>query len=130
MRAIKFFAVLGLLLIFSISTAIPQGKMDSKTTSAKKVTLKGEVLDLACYVAGEKKGAEHKRCAVMCIKGGEPIGILTDDGKVYLVVEDHAKPEPYEKLKEFAAERVTITGAFYQRGGLPGVVIESVEPVK
>ncbi len=130
MRSAKFFAILGVLVIFFISNAISQGKMDSKATPAKEVTLKGEVLDLACYVAGEKKGPEHKRCAVMCIKGGAPIGILTDDGKVYLVVEDHAKPEPYEKLKEFAAEKVAITGVLYQRGGLPGVVIKSVEPAK
>lgn len=130
MRSLRFFAASVILLTFLISSAISQGKVDSKATAAKKVTLKGEVLDLACYVAGEKKGAEHKRCAVMCIKGGAPIGILTDDGKVYLLVEDHSKPEPYEKLKEFAAEKVTVTGALYQRGGLPGVVVEAVEPVK
>ncbi|CUS93754.1 Carbamoyl-phosphate synthase L chain, N-terminal domain [Candidatus Kryptonium thompsonii] len=71
-----------------------------------------------------------KTVADMCIKGGAPIGILTDDGKVYLIVENHSKSEPYEKLKNYAAEKVTITGVLYQRGGLPGVVIESVEPAK
>jgi hypothetical protein len=127
MRTIKFFAFVLVLLLFSASAVISQG---SKAATAKKVTLKGEILDLACYVAGEKKGAEHKKCAEMCIKGGAPIGLLTDDGKVYLLVENHQKPEPYEKCKEFAAEKVTVTGLLYQRGGLAGVVVEAVEPSK
>jgi len=130
MRATKLSGIILLVLMFfAISIALSQGKTDSKAT-ATKVTIKGEVLDLACYVAGEKKGPGHKQCAAMCIKGGAPIGILTDDGKVYLVVENHSKPEPYEKLKEFAAEKVSITGSLYQRGGLPGIVLESVEPAK
>ncbi len=127
MRSTKFFFTLfiPLLAIFFFSYLPAQQK-----TEAKKVTLKGECLDLACYIAGEKKGAEHKKCADMCIKGGAPIGILTEDGKVYLIVENHSKPEPYEKLKNYAAEKVTITGVLYQRGGLPGIVIESVELAK
>lgn len=128
MRAIKLFAII-VLLSFGVSTLLPQSKPETKSV-AKNVILKGEVLDLACYVAGGKRGPEHKKCAEMCIKGGAPIGILTDDGKVYLIVENHEKPEPYEKLKGFAAEKVTITGVLHQRGGLPGVVIESVEQLK
>jgi type 1 fimbria pilin len=62
MRTIKFFAFVLVLLLFSASAVISQG---SKAATAKKVTLKGEILDLACYVAGEKKGAEHKKCAEM-----------------------------------------------------------------
>ncbi len=129
MRLIKLLGVILPLLILITSPIISQDKSASKAT-AKKVTLKGECLDLACYIAGEKKGAEHKQCAVMCVKGGAPIGILTEDGKVYLLVEDHSKPEPYEKLKGLAAEKVSVSGYLYQRGGLPGVVVESVEPAK
>ncbi len=130
MRATKLIAVTLLLLAFLFgSTAISQGKQESKATE-KKVVLKGEVLDLACYVAHEAKGAGHKKCAEMCIKGGAPIGILTEDGKVYLCVEDHKKPEPYEKLKGFAAEKVSVTGTVYNRGGLLGIVVEAVEPAK
>jgi hypothetical protein len=127
MRLVKFFfsLLIPLITIFFFSSLPAQQK-----TETKKATFKGEVLDLACYIAGEKKGAGHKKCADMCIQGGAPIGILTDDGKVYLIVENHSKPEPYEKLKNYAAEKVTITGVLYQRGGLPGIVIESVEPAK
>ncbi|MFN3135655.1 MAG: hypothetical protein ACK44H_08825 [Candidatus Kryptonium sp.] len=127
MRSTKLFLtfLIPLLAIFFFSSLPAQQK-----TEAKKITFKGEVLDLACYIAGGKKGVEHKKCADMCIKGGAPIGILTEDGKAYLIVENHSKPEPYEKLKNYAAEKVTVTGVLYQRGGLPGIVIESVEPSK
>lgn len=130
MRAVKLTAVTLLLFAFLFSsTAISQGKPESKATGGK-VTLKGEVLDLACYVAQGAKGAEHKKCADACVKGGAPIGILTEDGKVYLCVEDHKKSEPYEKLKGFAAEKVSVTGTVYNRGGLQGIVVEAVEPAK
>ena len=42
----------------------------------------GEVVDLACYVAhGDAgRGPDHAKCAKGCVKGGQPMGLLTDDG--------------------------------------------------
>ena len=49
---------------------------------AEEVTFTGEVLDLACYVGRGAKGADHAGCAKSCVKGGQPMGLLTEDGKV------------------------------------------------
>src|SRR5436305_15348752 len=69
----------------------------------KDVTMKGEIVDLACYLGHGASGAKHKDCAEMCIKGGAPMGLLTRDGKTILLVEDHAKKDAYESLKGMVA---------------------------
>jgi hypothetical protein len=46
------------------------------------VTMKGEVIDVWCYLEGDDKGADHKKCAVACAKAGNPIGLLTEKGDV------------------------------------------------
>ncbi|HWH69865.1 MAG TPA: hypothetical protein VNT26_10790, partial [Candidatus Sulfotelmatobacter sp.] len=51
-------------------------------------TLKGEVVDLMCYLDHGAKGEKHKNCAQTCIKGGGPVGLLSGD-QLYLVVGDH-----------------------------------------
>ena len=35
--------------------------------------VKGEVLDMACYVSHGAKGPDHAACAKRCAKGGQPI---------------------------------------------------------
>lgn len=99
------------------SAAVPEGM----------AVVQGEVLDMACYMAHEGKGRKHKKCAAACIAGGAPIGLLTQEGGVYLLVEDHENKLPYEGLKSLAAEQVRVTGNVHSRGGVQAVVIAKVE---
>ncbi|MEM4326384.1 MAG: hypothetical protein QXU40_03715, partial [Candidatus Pacearchaeota archaeon] len=96
----------------------------------KVIEVEGEVLDLACYIHEGARGEGHKKCAEMCIKGGAPIGVITSDGKLYLIVEDHNNPKPYEEIKNYAAQIVKVKGTLYNRNGLQGIVISSVQPSK
>lgn len=99
-------------------------------TGGKEVSLKGELVDMACYMAHEGKGKKHADCARMCVlKDGAPLGLVTPDGKTYLLVEDHMSPKarkPFAQAKELVSETVTIKGDAYERGGLQAVVVESV----
>lgn len=95
----------------------------------KEVTVKGELVDMACFMAHEGKGKKHAACGKMCVTGGAPLGILTTDGKVYLLVEDHSSAKskkPYAQAKEMVADTVTIKGDAYERGGVQAIVVESV----
>jgi len=98
-------------------------------TGGKEITVKGELVDMACYIAHEGKGAKHADCGKMCVLGGSPLGILTSDGAVYLLVEDHSSAKskkPFSEAKKLVAETVTIKGDMYQRGGVQAIVVESV----
>ncbi len=94
-----------------------------------EMTVKGELVDLACYMPHQGRGKKHAECARMCIKNGAPLGLLAADGKTYLLIEDHSSAKarkPYLRARELVAETVTIHGDMYERGGLPAIAVESV----
>ena len=83
----------------------PQGKLGDKTDNpwsvttvaaavdgtplpGKVTTLVGEIVDFSCYLQVGKHGGKHRDCGQKCLKNGQPIGLLTADGKLYLVMEE------------------------------------------
>lgn len=104
-------------------------KTDHKDGAAagETVTLKGEVLDMACYMSHEGMGDKHAKCAKTCLLGGAPAGILGSDGTVTLLVEDHGAKKPYKALLELAGQKAEVTGKRYTRGGLTAVVVSAVK---
>ena len=93
----------------------------------KSMSVSGEVLDMACYMSKGAHGDNHKDCAAMCVKGGSPMGLLTSDGKVYLLIENHDKADAYAEAKKHAGEQVTVTGSSYERSGMQGLVVNEVK---
>ncbi len=96
-----------------------------KLDAAAEKTITREIVDLMCYADHGATGDKHAECAAKCIKGGGPVGILSD-GKTYLVVGDH-KPMNAE-LAEFAGKTVTLKGKLATKGGIP--VLENAQIVK
>ena len=94
----------------------------------KPATITGEVLDMACYSASGASGEAHKSCAAACIKDGSPMGILTSDGKVYLIVENHDKKDAYAEAKKHPGEQITATGTLSDRGGVSTIIVTEVKP--
>ena len=90
---------------------------------AAEMTWSGEVLDLSCYVAQGAKGDDHAGCAKKCVKGGQPMGLLAEDGTVVLLAADHKDGAPYEALKDWAGEMVEVSGELTERDGLKVVKV-------
>ena len=84
-------------------------------TAGQTQTIKGEVVDLMCYLDHGAKGEQHKGCAEKCIKSGGPVGLLAADGQLYLVIGEH-KPINKE-LAAKAAQTVTVKGKVVERNG-------------
>ncbi len=91
------------------------------------ITVQGEIVDMACYMAKGSKGPAHKACAALCAKRGVPMGVLTDGGEVYLLLDDHNDPDPYEAAKKFAGERAEISGKKYNKQGVASIVVNSAK---
>jgi hypothetical protein len=93
----------------------------------EEVTVKGEVIDLWCYLEGGDHGAEHKDCAVTCAKAGNPIGILDAKGNVYVAmgIKDHQPGR--EVLIDKMAETVTVSGTLVKKGGVQVIYVKSVK---
>ncbi|MBI4535326.1 MAG: hypothetical protein HY708_03545 [Ignavibacteriae bacterium] len=127
----KFFVVLtaGLLGLAIVFTLTAQEKK-----AMKEVTITGEIIDTKCYVTGMMggRGEEHKQCAIDCIKGGLPVGIVENKtDKVYVVVaRSPSMKGANEELVEYAAERVKLTGNAVEKGGQKLFVYTKVEKVE
>jgi len=93
-------------------------------------TVTGEILDMKCYMTSGAHGEGHKDCAAMCIKGGAPMGILADDGKVYLLIEGKNDSGAFEEAKKHAGETVTITGTLSEKNGVQALIVIEVKPKK
>lgn len=89
-------------------------------------TVTGEILDMKCYMTSGEHGPSHKDCALMCIKGGSPMGILADDGKVYLLVEGKDEAA-FEEAKKHAGDTVTITGTLSEKNGVQALIVNAVK---
>jgi len=90
----------------------------------------GEILDMKCYMTSGAHGPEHKDCAATCVKGGSPMGILADDGKVYLLIESKDGAAAFEEAKKYAGETVTVTGTLSEKNGVQALIVTEVKAKK
>ena len=98
-------------------------------TEPTTATVKGYVIDSACAFTKGLAKPISKECAVSCAKSGSQLVILADGGVIYWPISD-AMPAvgQNEKLLPFAADKVTVTGKVFVRGGSHAIVIDKIEP--
>jgi hypothetical protein len=91
----------------------------------QEVTVRGEVLDMTCYIAYNMSGPEHAADARECIRKGLPVGLKSEKGKVYLLT---GKPRHSvnDELADYAAQIVTIKGKETARDGFAQIQVEEV----
>jgi hypothetical protein len=103
------------------------GLQPRRAAAQDQVSMSGEVVDLACYLSKGSKGTRHKACAQMCAKKGMPLGLLTESGDVYLLIEDHDNPSPYESVKELAGEQAQVAGKKFTKGGMQSILVSEAK---
>jgi hypothetical protein len=91
----------------------------------REITVKGEVLDMTCYIAQNLSGPKHAQCARECIRRGLPAGIKTEGGKVYLLT---GKPGDSinAELADYAAQIVIVRGKETARDGFAQLQVEEI----
>lgn len=114
------------LAVVAASVAVPAVLAPLPARAQDATSVEGEVVDLSCYLPKGSRGPAHKSCAELCARRGLPLGVLTDGGDLFLLLEDHDKPEAYERAKKGAGTRVAVTGKQVARDGMKGVVVGTV----
>ena len=74
------------------STTTVAAAVDGKPLPGKVTTVVGEIVDYSCYLQVGKHGGKHRDCGQKCLKNGQPIGLLTKEGKLYLLMEEEHDP--------------------------------------
>jgi hypothetical protein len=112
------------------SAATPEQRRVLKR--AKPVTITGEVVDVSCYLQLGKRGEAHIPCGQQCVRNGQPIGLLTDKGQLYLVMPEEHDPRREgemnirERFAELMARRVQLSGMMTKQGGYRTLFIRSL----
>jgi hypothetical protein len=113
----------GVAVVIALATAIVALAQPKGPT----VTVKGEVVDMWCYMESGEHGSSHKTCATACAKGGNPIGIVDSKGELYVTagLQDHQPA--VDLLVSKMSEQVTVTGTLVTKGGVRMLFIKSVQ---
>lgn len=102
--------------------------------TGERIQVTGEAIDTWCYFSGVMGGPEavvgsaHHTCALWCSAGGIPVGLLTEDGTVYMVLKypGAAGVASDETVLKVASHTLTADGMFYERDGINYIVVEEV----
>jgi len=122
---LKSMAVLSLcaaaVLAFSIVTlAFAQGM-------GQEATIKGEVVDTACFLFMGKRGEAHKKCAEACAKTGQDLGIYdAENDTLYLLASEKPGVDPNEPVKNYIAKSVEVKGTVVNKAKAQGIAIKEV----
>jgi len=119
--------VLSALLIIS-------GGFAAQAAEGERIQVKGEVIDTWCYYSGVMGGPDavvgsaHHTCALWCSAGGIPVGLLAEDGTVYMVlkIEGDSHSAGGDTQLKLASHEITADGMLYHRDGLNYLVVEKV----
>jgi len=111
-----------------VTDSIPATAMPTRDLGS--LTLTGEIVDSKCYlgVMNPGNGKVHRDCASRCLSGGiPPLFIEQNNGKQFILLERGGKAVPYESIKAFIAEPLTITGELLQTGDVQLLEIDPRE---
>jgi hypothetical protein len=117
---------------FALAAAVPSGP--AFATEGERVQITGEMIDTWCYFSGVMGGPDavvgsaHHTCALWCSAGGIPVGMLTDDGTVYMVIKwvGAADVADGQTLLSVQSHRLTADGIAYQRDGINYLLVEKI----
>ncbi|MBI3194182.1 MAG: hypothetical protein HYZ34_06925 [Ignavibacteriae bacterium] len=133
MKQLRLLITVVLLFAVALITNAQSKKVNGEKNEMKEVTLTGEIIDQKCYTTGMMggKGEDHKECAISCIKGGLPVGLLEDKTeKVYTVVPKAGMKGANEELAKYAAQKVKLTGMAATKGGQSLFIYTKIEEIK
>jgi len=112
------------------STTTVASSIDGKPVSGKVTSVVGEIIDLSCYNQVGKHGDKHRECGQKCIRNGQPVGLLTEDGTVYLLCDEEHDPRRdgltafRQQAIDHMAHVVTVTGTYTEVGGQKTIFVQ------
>lgn len=115
---------------FTILTPPPDSIASFPAQQVGLITVTGEIVDTKCYfgVMRPATGKIHRACAVRCLSGGVPPGLLVrergDDGIVFLLAGEEGRP--FSVDPEWAALTVRATGMLEMHDGLPVLRVREI----
>ncbi len=90
--------------------------VNGKPNAGAVKTVVGEIVDFSCYLEVGKHGEKHRDCAQKCFRNGQPIGLLTQDGGLYMLMEEEHDPRR-DGMTDFRQAAIDHAGQIMQVTG-------------
>jgi hypothetical protein len=106
--------------------------VDGKPVEGSVTTVTGEIIDFSCYLQLGKHGEKHKACGQKCLNNGMPIGLLTKDGALYMLMPEEHDPrrDGGVDAKASAADHmghiVTVNGTAARVNGYSAIFVQGL----
>jgi hypothetical protein len=105
--------------------------VDGKPRDGKPTTVTGEIVEFSCYLQLGKHGEKHRACGQKCVSSGQPVGLLTADGSLYMLMEEEHDPRRDGATSDFrkaAAEHMAhvmeVSGPLASLGGYRAIYVQ------
>jgi hypothetical protein len=104
--------------------------IEGKTLKGEPITVAGEVIDISCYLQVGKHGDKHRDCGQKCARAGQPIGLLTKDGGVFMLIDEEHDPRRdnlttlRSQLIDNMANVVTVHGTLSEVEGQKAIYVQ------
>jgi hypothetical protein len=107
----------------------------TEESNAANGTIIGYVRDIACLLRNPKAGAATKPltqdCLQKCVHAGSPIGILTEDGSLYMPISAVIPDTSVRtQLLPYAGKYVKASGELFERGGMHAISVQKIEVIE
>lgn len=117
-----------------VALSLPAFASASYGAAGKRIQVTGEIIDTWCYLteimgsSDSVTGSAHHQCAVWCAAGGIPVGLLAEDGTVYLVMslEGDTTNNANPTVLDIQSDQIKVDGEFHQRDGVNYLVVEKI----
>jgi len=73
------------------STTIAAG-VNNQPETGRPLTVVGEIVDFSCYIQLGKHGEKHRSCGQKCVQNGQPVGLLAQNGTLYMLMPEEHDP--------------------------------------
>ena len=121
----------GRIVAFCIVAAAATGGSLGAQEAPQRETLIGEIIELASFAMRDARGAQHAEAMRYRVENGFPVGLLTEDGEIFIAV--YRNPAPAASLEtanrallELVGKEVVCQGRVYRKSGINIVEIAIV----
>lgn len=91
------------------------------------VEIRGEVVELGCYLRDGARGEGHRACAMACIKNGGQLALVQDEtGTLYPFAGATPASDPNAAARQHVAAHVVVRGQVFERNGGRVLVVEEL----
>lgn len=122
-----------MLSVCTVASAAPRTaprREKAARVNGARVEIRGEVVDLDCYLRDGSRGAGHRSCATACVAHGGSLAILEDDsGRLFPLAGDKVASDPNAPVRGLVARHVLVRGRVWERNRGRILVIDQVEPL-